>query len=123
MTSRERAPDRAERFFYHSFPRRGRGSDGEIGKGCKILSLICDAGLVLAPEIVPWSYPHADGSPPRRQQTIQRRICFTELAPNELIEHAKEFRTLCLGVRYKHSQASGRHARVLHPSIGRSRHE
>jgi hypothetical protein len=91
MTSREKAPDRAERFFYHSFPRRGRGSDGEIDKGCKILSLICDAGLLLAPEIVPWSYPHADGSPPRRQQIIQRRICFRELASDELIEHAEEF--------------------------------
>jgi hypothetical protein len=84
-------PDRLERFFYHSFPRRGRSTDSEIEKGCKILSLICDAGLVLAPEVVKWHYPHADGSPPREQQTIQRRICFTELAPDELIEHAKEF--------------------------------
>jgi hypothetical protein len=91
MSSREQAPDRAERFFYHSFPRRGRGSDGEIDKGRKILSLICDAGLVLAPEVVPWSYPHGDGTPPRQQQIIQRRICFTELAPRELIQHAKEF--------------------------------
>ena len=81
----------SERFFYHSFPRRGRSTDSEIDKGCKILSLICDAGLVLAPELVKWRYPHADGSPPREQQTIQRRICFTELAPGELIEHAKEF--------------------------------
>jgi len=84
-------PDRPERFFYHSFPRRGRSTDSEIEKGCKILSLVCDAGLVLAPEVVKWHYPRADGSPPREQQTIQRRICFTELAPGELIEHAKEF--------------------------------
>jgi hypothetical protein len=83
--------DPGERFFYHSFPRRGRSTDGEIEKGCKILSLICDAGLVLAPELVKWNYPHADGTPPREQQTIQKRICFTELAPTELIEHAKEF--------------------------------
>jgi hypothetical protein len=79
------------RFFYHSFPRRGRGTDDEIEKGCKILALICDAGLVLAPEVVKWSYPHADGSPPRDQQTIQRRICFTELALHELSGHAQEF--------------------------------
>lgn len=59
-----------ERFFYHSFPRRGRSTDSEIEKGCKILSLIGEAGLVLAPEIVKWKYPHADGSPPREQQTI-----------------------------------------------------
>jgi hypothetical protein len=81
----------AERFFYHSFPRRGRGSDSEVAKGCKILSLIYDAGLVLAPEVVKWNYPHADGAPPREQQTIQRRICFTELAPTELVQHAEEF--------------------------------
>jgi hypothetical protein len=84
-------PDTGARFFYHSFPRRGRSSDSEIEKGCKILSLICDVGFVLAPEVVKWRNPHADGSPPREQQTIQRRICFTELAPSELIEHAKEF--------------------------------
>ena len=80
-----------ERFFYHSFPRRGRSTDSEIEKGCKILSLICEAGLVLAPEVVKWKYPHADGSPPREQQTIQKRICFTELAPDELSRHSEEF--------------------------------
>jgi hypothetical protein len=69
-------PDRhpPERFFYHSFPRRGRGIDGEIEKGYKILSLITEVGLVMAPEVLKWSYPHADGSPPREQQTIQRRV-------------------------------------------------
>jgi hypothetical protein len=86
----------AERFFYHSFPRRGRGAEGEIEKGCKILSLIANLGLVMAPEVLKWSYPHADGSPPREQQTIQRRVCFTELAPHELAEHAKFFGSFAL---------------------------
>ncbi len=80
-----------ERCFYHSFPRRGRATDVETEKGLKILSLICDAGFVLAPEVVRWSYPHADGSPPRAQEYIQRRVCFTELASKELPEHAEEF--------------------------------
>jgi len=80
-----------DRFFYHSFPRRGRSTATGIEKGCKILSLICEAGLLLAPEIVKWKYPHADGSPPREQETIQRRICFTELSPDELLRHAEEF--------------------------------
>jgi hypothetical protein len=80
-----------ERFFYHSFPRRGSNTDAEIAKGCKILSLICDAGLLLAPEVVTWQYPHADGSPPRTQTYIQRRVCFTELAPGDLSEHAEIF--------------------------------
>jgi hypothetical protein len=81
----------AERFFYHSFPRRGRSTNAEIEKGCKILNLIGEAGLLLAPEAVKWKHPHADGSPPREQESIQRRICFTELAPDELILHAEEF--------------------------------
>jgi hypothetical protein len=81
-----------EQYFYHSFPRRGSNTDAEIDKGCKILSLICDAGLLLAPEVVKWQYPHADGSsPPRTQTYIQRRVCFTELAPGDLSEHAEIF--------------------------------
>ncbi len=46
---------------------------------------------MLAPEVVKWKTPHADGSPPREQETIQRRVCFTELAPSELVRHAEEF--------------------------------
>ena len=80
-----------KRFFYHSFPRRGSNTDAEIDKGCKILSLVCDEGLLLAPEVVKWQYPHADGSPPRTQTYIQRRACFTELAPADLSEHAEIF--------------------------------
>jgi hypothetical protein len=80
-----------DRYFYHSFPRRDRSTDGEMEKGRKILSLICEVGLVLAPEVVKWKTPHADGSPPRVQETIQRRVCFTELAPSELARHAEEF--------------------------------
>jgi hypothetical protein len=91
MIALDTQPQQQSRFFYHSFPRRGRSSESEISKGCQILSLICDIGLLLAPEIVAWSYPHADGTPARKQQIIQRRICFTELAPVELTGHAEEF--------------------------------
>jgi hypothetical protein len=80
-----------ERFFYHSFPRRGSNTDSEIDKGCKILSLMCDAGLLLTPEVVKWQYLHADGSPPRTQTYIQRRVCFTELAPGNVTQHAEMF--------------------------------
>ena len=41
------AADIQERFLYHSFPRRGRETDAEITKGCKVLSLIRQVGLVL----------------------------------------------------------------------------
>ncbi len=93
---RRQEHDHSERFFYHSFPRRGHSTSKETEKGCKILSLICEAGLILAPEVVAWSHPHADGTPPRTAQVIQRRICFTELAPGELAEHAKEFGNFAL---------------------------
>lgn len=85
-----------ERYFYHSFPRRSLDSSNEIEKGCKILSLIRDSGLVMAPEIVTWQYEHADGSLPRTTETLQRRVCFTELAPHELYEHAKKFGSFAL---------------------------
>lgn len=85
------APSIEERFFYHSFPRRGRDTAAEIDKGCMVLSLMRDAGLLLTPEIVEWQYPHADASPPRIERILQRRVCFTELAPRELPSHAREF--------------------------------
>lgn len=46
--------------------------------------------------MVKWNYPHANGAPPREQQTIQKRICFTELAPRELSGHAKTFGNFAL---------------------------
>jgi hypothetical protein len=80
-----------ERYFYHSFPRRGRDEKVEAQRGLKILELIRDFGLLLTPEITAWEYPHADGSPPRKMEMVQRRACFTELSPRELPRHAKEF--------------------------------
>jgi hypothetical protein len=82
-----------ERYFYHSFPRprRGKEQKGEVQKGLKILELIRDFGLLLTPEITVWEYPHADGSPPRKMEMVQRRACFTELSPRELPRHAREF--------------------------------
>ena len=56
-----------------------------------ILELIRDFGLLLTPETTAWEYPHADGSPPRKMEMVQRRTCFTELSPPELPRHAKEF--------------------------------
>jgi hypothetical protein len=84
-------PSVEERYFYHSFPRRGRGTDTEINIGCSILSLIRDVGLVLAPEVILWKSPHADGSPPREAEVLQQRACFTELRSYELAKHAAKF--------------------------------
>ncbi len=80
-----------DRFFYHSFPRPRRASTDDQTKGLKILEAIVDFGLVLAPEATTWESPHADGSPPRKMEFALRRICFTELSPPELPEHAKVF--------------------------------
>ena len=80
-----------ERFFYHSFPRRGRNSETEIEKGCKILTSIRDFGLLLTPEITIWSNTHKDGSPPRKQPILQRSASFTDLLPGELDRHSKTF--------------------------------
>lgn len=80
-----------ERYFYHSFPRRGRADAGESQKGLKILELIRDFGLLLTPEITSWEHPHANQAPPRSMQMVQKRTCFTELSAKELPRHAEEF--------------------------------
>jgi hypothetical protein len=84
----EKAP---ERYFYHSFPRRMRATTAEIEKGCQILSIMRDVGLVMAPEVVTWGYEHADGSAPRTSEVLQQRVCFTELEPRELPRHGQKF--------------------------------
>ena len=68
-----------------------RDTAAEIEKGCQILSLIRDFGLVMCPEIVRWEYEHADGSPPRTSEVLQERVCFTELEPRELSRHGQKF--------------------------------
>jgi hypothetical protein len=84
------------RFFYHSFPRRGRSDPTAIEKGCQLLTSIRDLGLLMVPEQIEWKQPHADGSLPRSLRILQRRVCFTELAPRELSEHAEKFGAFAL---------------------------
>ena len=79
-----------ERYFYHSFPRRGGDLPTAINKGCKILSAIRDFGLVLMPEYIEWKQPCADDSE-RIFPVLQKRVCFTELSPSELPNHSKKF--------------------------------
>jgi hypothetical protein len=93
------APTSQERFLYHSFPRRDRDKPEELTTGYKILTLIRDWGLILAPEVVKWQYSHADGSAPRKQEVLQKRVCFTELAPDELPKHADKFGHFALEFR------------------------
>ena len=80
------------RFFYHSFPRPRQGeTDSETSRrGWAVLQSMRELGLILAPEIVEWHTPVSLGTPsPTR--ILQRRICFTELSPQELREHSTRF--------------------------------
>ena len=85
-------PPMETRFFYHSFPRRRQSEtpDDQLRKGLKILEAIRDMGLLLTPEAIEWHQPTIQG-PARTFPLVQRRACFTELAPNELPEHAATF--------------------------------
>ena len=80
----------AERYFYHSFPRRRDDGTSEIDKGCQILSAIKDHGLLLVPEFIEWKQPTADNSS-RTFPVLQKRVCFTELEPKELRKHGETF--------------------------------
>ncbi|MFZ0425835.1 MAG: hypothetical protein WAL80_23400 [Xanthobacteraceae bacterium] len=79
-----------QRFFYHSFPRRGASTQAENAKGCKILASIRDFGLLLTPQFIEWTQPTATGRP-RVLPVLQKRVCFTELSPNELTGHSEKF--------------------------------
>ena len=60
-----------------------------------ILALIRKIGLVLAPEVIEWDLsPLGLSKMPLR--TLQRRMCFTEIAPAELSEHSNLFGPLAL---------------------------
>ena len=80
------------RFFYHSFPRPRRRETpcGTADRGWAILQSMKNLGLILAPEIVEWHAPVSLGTP-SPTQILQRRICFTELSPQELSEHSTRF--------------------------------
>lgn len=79
-------------FFYHSFPRPRQGESRQEleGRGFAILSSIQRNGLILAPELVEWTTPVSLGSP-SPYRVLQRRVCFTELRPDELAAHSQHF--------------------------------
>ena len=84
----------ALRFFYHSFPRPRRDESYEdtTARGWGLLKLIREIGLVLAPEIVEWYTPGQNTlGTPNPIRVLQRRICFTELSPQELSRHSDRF--------------------------------
>lgn len=81
-----------ERYFYHSFPRRQRERPAdELDTGMQVLTSIAVSGFLLTPEITEWREPRDDGSLGKPWSVIQKRCCFTELAPGELAEHSEHF--------------------------------
>ena len=80
------------RFFYHSFPRprQGETQSDTASRGWAILRSMTKLGLILAPEVVEWRTPVSLGTP-SPIQVLQRRICFTELSPQELSQHSVRF--------------------------------
>src|SRR5262245_55986431 len=79
----------AETFFYHSFPRPRAGNPEQLG--LHILGSILDRGLLLTPEKFEFREALVGGSTSPPWQIFQKRICFTELSPQQLGEHAKTF--------------------------------
>jgi hypothetical protein len=90
-----RMPTMPERYFYHSFPRRGAHTPQEIDKGCAVLKSIKDFGLAMLPEQIEWTQPLADGKS-RVFPVLQKRVCFTELRPEDLPGHAERFGNFAL---------------------------
>jgi len=98
--TQERMQSGETRHFYHSFPRLKPGAvrSNIVAKGLAILKSIKEIGLILAPEIVPWSQPVVKGDD-RRVNTKQHRISFTELSRSELPGHSKWFGPFSLQFR------------------------
>ncbi len=91
-----------ERYFYHSFPRRGADDlTLDVKKGLAILRSMTKSGLLLTPEITEWREPLSDGTLSKPWKVIQKRCCFTELSPFELIEHSKVFGCFALEFEIK----------------------
>src|SRR3990172_2372166 len=85
-----------QRFVYHSFPRRFAGKSDEVAKGLEVLRLVKRLGLLLTPEITEWTELLSDGTSSHPWNLAQKRCCFTDLAPFELLEHSKYFGSFAL---------------------------
>ncbi len=82
----------AQRFFYHSFPRRGRDTESVNEKGLQILASMAQSGLLLTPENPrEWRETLMDGTKGAPVVLLQKRVCFTELAEQELARHSNSF--------------------------------
>jgi hypothetical protein len=75
-------------------------------KGCQILASIRDVGLLLLPEYFEWHQPTTSGVP-RSFPVLQSRVCFTDLHPSELAQHAARFGEFSLEFDHSSLRALG----------------
>lgn len=90
-------PNTQTQRLVHSFPRpkQDETEDVTLNRALRILSLIKDIGLVLAPEVQKWDFQQATPNDlPLR--ILQRRLCFTDLSADDLSRHSKIFGPLAL---------------------------
>ncbi|WP_157817108.1 abortive infection system antitoxin AbiGi family protein [Bradyrhizobium sp. SK17] len=99
----------SDRFFFHSFPRgrAGETSDNVVQRGLKILAFMREVGLVLAPELVKWDITGLVGGANETLETLQRRICFTELSIAELPQHSITFGPIALAFTIEKLRTAG----------------
>lgn len=77
--------------LYHSFPRGFKTSPEEEERiGLATLDSMARIGLVLTPEITEWAESMDDGTH-RPMYAMTRRISFTYLPEDELVQHAETF--------------------------------
>lgn len=69
----------------------------QIDLGIAILRNILQIGFLLAPENVSWDVPRTTGEV-EKVSFLQKRMCFTELAPEELLNHSKQFGPFALEI-------------------------
>ena len=90
-------PSNHQRKLIHSFPRPklGEKEDATLERALSVLNSIREVGLVLAPEALEWDLQQLNpGQEPLR--ILQRRLCLTELSPEDLSAHSQVFGPLAL---------------------------
>lgn len=97
-----------QRNLIHSFsrPKPNEAKDALAGRVLEILGLICEIGLILAPELIEWDLSEI-GLGKGVLPILQQRICFTDLTPAELPRHAETFGPLAIAYEIEELRNAG----------------
>jgi len=66
-----------------------------------------EVGIVLAPELVKWDITGIVGDADEKLETLQRRVCFTELSAAELPQHSVTFGPIALAFSIEKLRTAG----------------